>query len=78
MCKKYIKTNHIKIQILPILDEIIAYLRGKSCFSNKSTQKKFHFPATSGKKSVKFEDFQQNNWVFMTYTLGIYVAIAKN
>ena len=51
------KTNHLKTRILTALDEIIAYLRNKSRILNKSMEKKFHFLTTSGKKSLKFEDF---------------------
>ena len=58
------KTNHIKMRILPILDKIIAYLCNKSRILKESIEKKFHFSTTNGEKSVKFEDFQQNNCAF--------------
>ena len=40
------KTNHVKMRILPILDEAIAYLHKKNHASKKkkkSTAKKFRF-----------------------------------
>ena len=59
MCKKYIKTNHIKTQILPILDEITAYLHNKSCIKKKKNQsrKSFIFQQPVSKKMWNLKTF---------------------
>ena len=64
------KTNHVKTQILPILDKIIAHLHNQSRkkniykFKKINSEKKSNFSTTRGEKSAKFGDFQQNNCLF--------------
>ena len=67
----HIKLETLEKTVLSILYEIIEYLSNKSRISKKSTEKKFQFSTTSGKKNVKFEDFRRNNCVFTK-------VIAKN
>ena len=56
------QTNYVKTRILPILDEIIAYVYNKSRIKkNNQPRKKFNFSTTSGEKGAKFEDFWQSN-----------------
>ena len=45
------KTNHGKMRILPILDEIIAYFHNKSRISKNQQQNKLHFSTTVAKKA---------------------------
>ena len=51
------KTKHVKMPILLILDKIKAYLHNKSHILKKSAMEKFHFSTTSNEKSAEFEDF---------------------
>ena len=51
------KTNHVKMQILLILNKIIAYLHKKSCISKKKKEK-FFFAGYQ---------FFSNSWGFVHY-----------
>ena len=70
------KANHVKARILPILDEMIAYLRNKSRILKKSAARKFYFSTTSSEKIAKFEDFSRNNCVF-TKTIAKKLHVGK-
>ena len=48
------KTTNIKARILPVLNQIIAYLHNKSRISEKSAAKKLHFSTANEEKSAKF------------------------
>ena len=62
-----------RCEFLLIFNKIIAFvlnqLQKKISHFKKLAVKKFHYSTNSGKKCVKFDDFQQNN-----YTVTILVA----